>query len=107
MILKCLRGTSLTVQWLMLHFPMQRVQVQSLFGEIPLVGWIPPCVTAEKTKHKKQRNNIVCGVCNFLGSVLSQQKFEVMDQLSDGPVLLLHVTAQFYLENKGKYNLEA
>ena len=79
MILKCLRGTSLTVQWLMLHFPMQRVQVRSLFGEIPLVGWIPPCVTAEKTKHKKQRNNIVCGVCNFLGSVLSQQKFEMSD----------------------------
>ena len=79
MVLKYLRGTSLTVQWLMLHFPMQRVQVPSLFGEIPLVGWIPPYVTAKKTKHKKQRNNIVWGVCNFLGSVLSQQKFEMSD----------------------------
>ena len=27
-------------------------------------------------------------------------------QLSDGPVLQLHVTAQFYLESKGKYILE-
>ena len=27
-------------------------------------------------------------------------------QLSDGSVLQLHVTAQFYLENKGKYILE-
>ena len=41
------------------------------------------------------------GECNFLGSVLSQQKFEVTDvkalgasQLSDS------VTAQFYLENE-------
>lgn len=56
-------------------------------------------------------------MCNFLGSVLSQQKFETMDrpalqllgrpvsQLSDGPGLQLRVTAQFYLENKGKYIL--
>ena len=28
-------------------------------------------------------------------------------QLSDGSVLQLQVTAQFYLENKGKYTLEA
>ena len=36
---------------------------------------------------------------------------EAMDrpvsQLSDGSVLQLRVTAQFYLENKGKYILEA
>ena len=44
---------------------------------------------------------------NFFGYVSSQQKSEVTDQLSDGPVLLPHVTAQFYLENKGKYILEA
>ena len=51
----------------------------------------------------------VRGVCNFLGSVSSQQKFEVTDvkalcvsQLSDRSVLHLRVTAQFYLENKGK-----
>ena len=40
-----------------------------------------------------------------------QQKFEVTDrpalQPSDRPVLQLHVTAQFYLESKGKYILEA
>ena len=42
----------------------------------------------------------VGGVCNFLGSVSSQQKFEVTEQLSDGPVLQLHVTAQFYLGRK-------
>ena len=48
-------------------------------------------------------HRLVGGMCNFLVSVSSQQKFEVIDQLSDGPVLQLHVTAQFYLENKGKY----
>ena len=57
----------------------------------------------------------VMGVCNFLSSVSSQQKFEATDvkalgqtmsQLSDRSVLQLHVTAQFYLENKGKYILE-
>ena len=55
------------------------------------------------------------GVGNFLGSVSSQQKLEAMDvktlsmsQLSDhvialGQIVLqLHVTAQFYLENKRK-----
>ena len=45
----------------------------------------------------------VRGVCNFLGSVSWQQKFEVMD----GPVLQVHVTAQFYLESKGKYSFQA
>ena len=42
-------------------------------------------------------------MCNFLGSILLQQKFEAMD----GQVLQLHVTAEFYLESKGKYILEA
>ena len=41
-------------------------------------------------------------VCDFLSSVSSQQKFEVME----GPVLELHVIAQFYLENEGKYILK-
>ena len=44
----------------------------------------------------------VGGVYNFLSSVLLQQKFEA----TDGPVLQLHVTAQFYLESKGKYILQ-
>ena len=42
------------------------------------------------------------GVCYFLGSVLSQQKFEA----TEGPVLQLHVTTQFCLESKGKYILQ-
>ena len=45
----------------------------------------------------------VGGVCNFLSSVSLQQKFAVMD----GPVLQLYVSAQFYLESKGKYILKA
>ena len=56
-------------------------------------------------------HDFVRGVCNFLGSVSSQQKFEAMDrpvlQPSDGPMLWLCVTAQFYLESKGKYILKA
>ena len=65
-------------------------------------------------------------LCNFLSSISSQQKFEVtavktlggsqlvsqlLDrsvlQISDRSVLQLRVTAQFYLENKGKYILKA
>ena len=67
----------------------------------------------------------VAGVCDFLSSVLSQQKFEATDvkaldvsQLSERPCLnsrtdcatapgQISVTANFYLENKGKYILEA
>ena len=51
--------------------------------------------------------------CNLLRSVLSQQKFEVMgikalgvSQLSDSPCYNSWAD-QFYLENKGKYILEA
>ena len=54
--------------------------------------------------------DFVRGVCNFLGSVSSQQKFEAKDgpalQSSEGPVIQLCVI-QFYLESKGKYILEA
>ena len=57
----------------------------------------------------------VRGVCNFLGSVSLQQKFEAMLGpvlqshviSSDGPVLQLRVIAQIYLENKRKYSLAA
>ena len=55
----------------------------------------------------------VSGVYNFRGSVSSQQKYEAtnikahgVSQLSNRSVLQLRVTAQFYLENKGKYILE-
>ena len=44
-------------------------------------------------------NPSIGGVCNFLGSVSPQQKFEVMDEPS--------VIVQFYLASKGKYILEA
>ena len=54
------------------------------------------------------QDGCVRGVCNFLGSVSSQPKFEAMDvkalgvsELSDS------FTAQFYLENKGKHILKA
>ena len=51
---------------------------------------------------------IVRGVCNFLGSVSSQEKFEATDvEALSSSQLLDSVTAQFYLENKGKYILEA
>ena len=53
----------------------------------------------------------VRGVCNFPGSILSQQKFEVTYgpalQPLVRPVLQLRVTAPFYLESKRKYILEA
>ena len=42
-------------------------------------------------------------ICNYLSSASWQQKFEVMGR----PVLQPHVTAQFYLESKEKYILEA
>ena len=48
-------------------------------------------------------NGFVKQVCNFLCSVSLQQKFEA----ADGPLLQPHVTAQFYLESKGKYILKA
>ena len=53
------------------------------------------------------------GECNFLGSVSSQQRFEATviealgaSQLLDSPCYT-SLTHQFYLENKGKYILEA
>jgi len=64
--------------------------------------------THTNTSHVSEvSHRLVGGVCNFFSSVSSQQKFEATDQLSDGPVLQLHVTAQFYLENKEKYTIEA
>ena len=66
-------------------------------------AWPPPCGAKAKVVSAglNLRNSPirVRGVRNFLGSVSSQQKFEVME----GPVLELRVIAQFYLENKGKY----
>ena len=71
----------------------QRGRIQGLFGEV-----------SEFSQEERQTaDDVVRGVCNFLGSISLQQKSEVMD----GPVLHLRGTAQFYLESKGKYLLEA
>ena len=51
----------------------------------------------------REFHGYVRGACNFLGSVLWQQKFEV----TDGLVLQFCVTAQFYLTSRGKYILVA
>ena len=56
-----------------------------------------------KLRNSVHMGRCVGGVCSFLGSVLLQQKFEA----TDGPVLQLCVTVQFYLVSKGKYILEA
>ena len=67
--------------------------------------WIKKLHSKKKKKKERKKNlqKTVGGVCHFLGSVSLQQKFEATDR----PVLQLPVTAQFYLENKGKYILEA
>ena len=44
-------------------------------------------------------------MCNFLGSVSPQQKFEVTDGIT--AQCYSSVAAQFYLVSKGKYILEA
>ena len=43
----------------------------------------------------------VAGMCNFLGSVSPQQRFEMVDQCYSS------VTAEFYLASKAKYTLKA
>ena len=58
-------------------------------------------LTAAKIWSNRQTS--VTALCDFLDSVLLQEKFEV----TDGPVLQLCVTAQFYLASKGKYSLKA
>ena len=66
----------------------------------PYRGWAEVVLARLNLNHGTRD---VKGVCNFLGSVLLQQKFEAMDR----PVLqLVSVTAQFYLASKKKYILE-
>ena len=73
----------------------------------PLWGPHRSCFSQVKSESWHHRCQ---GVCHFLSSVSLQQQFEAMDrqvlQFLDGPVLQLRVTAQFYLESKGKYILE-
>ena len=98
----------------------QTVQIRS-FSQLPLCflfdsyfPWLTPSFLDYSSKMIFPWYSIVAGVCNFLGSVSLQQKFEATDGpalqprviSSDGSVLQPHVTAQFYLERKGKYILE-
>ena len=68
-------------------------------------AWSPPhwgqaeVVSAELNPRHDTRH--VREVCNFLGSVSLQQRFEMADPCYSS------VTAQFYLASKGKYILEA
>ena len=85
----------------------------------------PWCLGKEPERHRGTRGIgrtrlkaedstfLMSGECNLLGSVSSQQRFEARDvealgvsQLSDSPCYSFW-TDQFYLENKGKYILEA
>ena len=99
--------------WASCHFPKAGFSLHpaSTVGTFAKLGfccaWSLPCRgQAEVVSARLNPLNgtiDVGGVCNFLRSVLPQQKFEAID----GPVLQLCDTAQFYLENKGKYILEA
>ena len=105
----------------MLGFLLKSTPTVGAFSKLgSYCAWPPPCrgrAEVVSARLNPSHSTIdVRGVCNFLGSVSSQQKFEAMDikalrqtlsQLSDRPVLQLLVTAQFYLENKGKHILEA
>ena len=85
----------------------------------------PWCLGKEPERHRGTRGIgrtrlkaedstfLMSGQCNLLGSVSSQQRFEARDvealgvsQLSDSPCYSFW-TDQFYLEDKGKYILEA
>ena len=69
-------------------------------------AWPPPggdgAEVASTGLNPRNDTRAVGGDCNFISSVLLQQKFEVKDR----PVLQPCVTAQFYLESKGKCILE-
>ena len=102
----------------MLGFLLKSTPTVGAFSKLgSYCAWPPPCrgrAEVVSARLNPSHSTIdVRGVCNFLGSVSSQQKFEVTDvkalcvsQLSDRSVLQLRVTAQFYLENKGKYILK-
>ena len=100
-------------RWASWHFPSAGFSLHSAFtaGAFTVLGlrcaWpLPRGGQAEVVSARLNPSHgtiDVRGVCNFLGSVSSQQKFEA----TDGQVLQPHITAQFYLESKGKYILEA
>ena len=98
-------------------FSLHSVSIVGAFTELgSSCAWPPPWGDRAKVVsarlHLSHGSVDVRGVCDFLGSVSSQQKFEVTDikalgqtvlQLLDRSLLQLLVTAQLYLENKGKY----
>ena len=98
------RFLSLPLPWGFFGFSFHR-------GSFHRVGLLLclPSTSQGQAKIVSARSNLrhstiyVRGECNFLCSVLLQQKFEA----TDGPVLQPRVTAQFYLVSKGKYILEA
>ena len=108
--------------WASSHFPCTGFSLcsASTIGAFPELGsccaWPPPCggcaEVISATLNWSHGTIDVEGVYNFLDSVLSQEKFEVTDQdyrpRTDCVTALgqISVTAQFYLEDKGKYILE-
>ena len=99
--------------WAFCHFPCARFSSCSsstagAFAELGFwCAWpLPHRVQAEVVSFRLNLSHgtiYVRGVCNFLGPVSPQQRFEA----TDGPALQLFVTAQFYLASKGKYIFEA
>ena len=68
-----------------------------------VVGMLLSTIFAPNRWQQLMIHRNVMGVCNFLGSISSQQKFEAMDVKALGQTMSQHlVTAQFYLENKRK-----
>ena len=68
-----------------------------------VVGMLLSTIFAPNRRQQLMIHRNVMGVCNFLGSISSQQKFEAMDVKALGQTMSQHlVTAQFYLENKRK-----
>ena len=97
--------------WAFCHFPCARFSSCSsstagAFAELGFCcAWpLPPRVQDEVVSSRLNLSHgtiYVLGVCNFLGSVSPQQRFEA----TDGPVLQLCVTAQFYLARKENTSL--
>ena len=106
-------GNSLNVHWELNqkdwctqsagHYPVTKSETPPFAATGVDPGAIQWSKWGQSERERQIPHAIVRGVCNLLGSISLQQKCEAMD----GPVLHLCVTAQFYLESKGKYILEA
>jgi len=106
-------AVQLPARWASWYFPGAGFSLHSAFtaGAFTVLGFhcawpLPHGGQAEVVSARLNPSHGIIdvrGVCNFLSSVSSQQKFEA----TDGQVLQPHITSQFYLESKGKYILEA